>query len=161
MLELENRNLLQQLGPKDVPDLIQKGSGSISARDSSSNYKNRGISDDDLYQLERDRRSGKIGRAAHEMLFTRDDIKHADEMRKMDHEIERIRGQQKLDEVRAEYSKRKEDRESDLKHQKWLTQSKQELQQVKLQQVLYVCMYVCMYVLCMTATLSPLKDCFD
>jgi hypothetical protein len=93
------------------------------------------------------------------MLLTRDDITHADEMRKMDHEIERIRGQQKLDEVRAEYSKRKEDRESDLKHQKWLTQSKQELQQVKLQQVLYVGWLVGW--LCMTATLSPLKDCFD
>lgn len=161
MLELENRNLLQQLGPKEVPDLIQKGSGSISARDSSrsSSYKNRGISDDDLYQLERDRRSGKIGRAAHEMLLTRDDIKHADEMRKMDHEIERILGQQKLDEVRAEYSKRREDRESDLKHQKWLTQSKQELQHVKLQQVLYV--FMCVGWLCMTTALSPFKGCFD
>ena len=111
--------------------------------------------DDDLYQLERDRRSGRIGRAAHEVLLTRDDIRHADEMRKMDHEIERIRGQQKLDEARAAYSKQREDRESDLKHQKWLMQSKQELQQVKLQQVLHVCMYVFMYLL------SPFKGWFD
>jgi len=129
-LELENMKLLKQLDPKAAPDLIEKGLGPISARDS---YKDRGIND--LYQLERDRRSGKIGRSAYEVLLTKDDIKHADEMRKLDYEIEKIRGQQKLDVVRAEYSKQKEDRETELKHQKWLTQSKQELQQVKLQQV--------------------------
>jgi len=91
----------------------------------------RGVDNSTLYTLERDKAKAVGGAKP-----SRQELKHQEEVRKIQQDIEKIKCMGDLDQAQAEYEQSRAKRQKEMEHEKWLLQQKQELQALKIQQVL-------------------------
>ena len=92
-----------------------------------------------LYPLQRDRQRGGRGGGGGDgggMLQHRQEMQYNEEIRTLQHEIEKVRYMQELDDTKADFERQRAVREKNLAHERWLQEQKQELQAIKLQQML-------------------------
>jgi hypothetical protein len=68
--------------------------------------------------------------------FNRIESKHHEEIRLMKLEMEKLKQQQELEDLKVQIEKHREERLADLEHAKWLAQQKKDLQELKMKQAL-------------------------
>lgn len=131
-MERENARLMSQLGGPSPDAGFTPPGGNPSAGAAGGG---RGIDNSHLYTLERDRqRAGGASGAA--VKPSRQELRHQEEVRKIQQDIEKIKYQCELDIAQAEYEQSRSKRLKELEHEKWLQAQRQELQALKIQQVI-------------------------
>ena len=68
--------------------------------------------------------------------FNRIESKHHEEIRLIKLEMEKLKQQQELEDLKVQIEKHREERLADLEHSKWLAQQKKDLQELKMKQAL-------------------------
>jgi hypothetical protein len=131
-MERENGRLMSQLGLAPSPEGQQLGAnpaaGGMDPGAPADGRRNI-VDNSQLFTLERDKNRNQP-------KPSRMEVRHQEEVRKIQQEIEKIKYQGELDIAQAEYEQSRSKRLKELEHEKWLQQQKQELQALKIQQVL-------------------------